>query len=119
MVSNFRGPLRGEPSPRCRWTLPGGFLRFGESPRAGVLRELREEIGVDATIEELIDVGAKLGQHTCLHWIMIFYRVRIDGEPIPNPDEIAEVRFVDLGEVRALVSDELMCNAIETIADLT
>jgi 8-oxo-dGTP diphosphatase len=102
-----------------RWTLPGGFVRFGESPRDGVLRELREEIGVHATIEELIDVRSKLGQHTCLHWIMIFYRVRIDGEPMPNPDEIAEARFVDLGEARALVSDELMCSAIETIADLT
>ena len=101
-----------------RWTFPGGFLRFGESPRVGVLRELHEEIGVDATIEELIDVRSRLGRHTCLHWIMVFYRVRFDGEPMPNPDEIAEARFVDLDEARALVTDELMCSAIETIADL-
>jgi len=100
-----------------RWTLPGGFLRFGESPRDGVLREIREEIGVDATVQGLIDVRSKLGHHTCLHWIMVFYRVLIDGDPMPNPDEIAEARFVDLDEARALVSDELMCNAIETIAD--
>jgi len=102
-----------------RWTLPGGFLRFGESPRDGVLRELREEIGVHATIEELLNVRSKLGQHTSLHWTMIFYRVRIDGEPMPNPDEISEARFVGLDEARVLVSDELMCNAMETIADLT
>ncbi len=101
-----------------RWTLPGGFLRFGESPRDGVLRELREEIGVNATVEDLIDVRSKLGQHTCLHWIMLFYRVRIDGDPMPNPDEIAEARFVDVDEARALVSDDLMRNAIEAIAGL-
>jgi len=99
-----------------RWTLPGGFLRFGESPRDGVLRELREEAGVGGTIEGLIDVRSKLGQHTRLHWVMLFYRVRIDGEPVPNPDEIAEARFVDLVEARKLVSDELMCHAIESIA---
>lgn len=101
-----------------RWTLPGGFLRFGESPRDGVLRELREEISVDATVEELIDVRSKLGQNTGLHWSMIFFRVRIDGEPVPNPDEIAEARFVDLDEARALVSDQLMCSAIDMIAGL-
>lgn len=100
-----------------RWTLPGGFLRFGETPSEGLLRELREEIGVDATIEGLVNVDSKLGRHTCLHWIMLFYRVRVDDEPTPNPDEIAEIRFVDFAEARALVSDELMCSVIETIAD--
>ncbi len=102
-----------------RWTLPGGFLRFGESPRDGVLREVREEVGADASVEELIDVRSRLGQHTLLHWVMLFYRVRIDGEPVPNPDEIAEARFVEIAEARELVSDELMCNAIERISQLT
>jgi len=102
-----------------RWTLPGGFLRFGESPRDGVLREVREEVGVDASVEELIDARSKLGQHTHLHWVMLFYRVHIDGEPAPNPDEIAEARFVEIAEALELVSDELMCDAIERISRLT
>jgi 8-oxo-dGTP diphosphatase len=99
-----------------RWTLPGGFLRFGETPREGVLREVREEVGVTATVEELLDVRAKIGHHTRLHWVMIFFRVQIDGEPEPNPDEIAEARFVDLDEAMTLVSDDLMRRVIiETI----
>jgi 8-oxo-dGTP diphosphatase len=102
-----------------RWTLPGGFLRFGESPPDGVLREVREEVGVDASVEELIDARSKLGQHTRLHWVMLFYRVRIDGEPAPNPDEIAEARFVEIAEALELVSDELMCDVIERISRLT
>ena len=102
-----------------RWTLPGGFLQFGEDPRQGVLRELREEIGVESTIEELLDVRAKLGTHTRLHWTMLFYRVRIVGEPIPNPDEIAEVRFVDPDEALRLVADPLMCEAIQAAANTT
>jgi len=97
------------------WTLPGGFLRFGESPRAGVLRELREEVGVDGRVGELIDVRSKLGEHTRLHWIMLFYRVHIDGNPVANPDEIAEVRFVELDQASTFVSDEAMCSAIEAI----
>lgn len=101
-----------------RWTLPGGFLRFGESPVDGVLREVREEVGVDATVEGLLEVRSKIGQHTRLHWIMLFFRVRILGEPSPNPDEIAEVRFADLAEARDLVSDEMMLGTIESVGDV-
>jgi len=99
-----------------RWTLPGGFLRFGESPREGVLRELREEIGAEGAIRGLLHVDSKLGRHTGLHWIMLFYRIQIDGDPVPNPDEIAEVRFVDFAEAEGLVADEVMCQAIRRIA---
>ena len=59
---------------------------------------MREEIGVDSEIEELLTVRGKLGVGSGLHWIMIFYRIRILGEPLPDPDEIAEVRYVPRSE---------------------
>ena len=95
-----------------RWTLPGGFLRFGESPEQGVLRELREEIGVEAEIERLITIRSKLGLHTQLHWIMLFYRVAFDGLPSPDPDEISEARFVSPREAAQLLQDPIMSEVI-------
>jgi len=89
VVKGSRGLTEG------RWSLPGGFLRFGETPAEGVLREIQEEVGLVGAIEEAPVFRSKIGEESRLHWIMIFYRVAVDGVPIPSPDEIAEARFVE------------------------
>ena len=39
-----------------QWSLPGGRLERGETTRAGALRELAEETGVEAVLLGLVDV---------------------------------------------------------------
>ena len=98
-----------------RWTLPGGFIRFGEGPVEGLLREIREELGVHAEIGDLLAVHSKLGEHTLLHWTQFFYRVLLIGEISPDPDEIAEARFFELKEGARLLADPLMRDVIESL----
>ncbi len=100
------------------WSLPGGFVRFGESPAEGLIREVREELRVEAAIDELIDVRAKLGEESRLHWIMLFYRITLGGTPDPDPDEIAEARFFPLDEARGLVCDSLMRAVISSLQEI-
>ncbi len=38
---------------RNEYTLPGGYVRSGETPEQGAARELREEVGVDVSPSEL------------------------------------------------------------------
>ena len=44
MAKSSRGFFTG-----C-WTLPGGFVDYGEHPRTGAVREALEELGIDIEI---------------------------------------------------------------------
>jgi len=98
-----------------RWTLPGGFVRFGEGPVDGLVREIREELGVCAEIGSLLAVRSKLGEHTLLHWTQFFYNVTLFGEITPNPDEISEARFFEPKQGARLLADPLMQEVIESL----
>lgn len=96
-----------------RWSLPGGFLRFGETPEEGVVREIREEVGTEARILRFAGVHGKMGQKTGLHWIMLFYRTELLGAPHPDPDEISDARYVPVSDAARLLHDRAMAEAVE------
>lgn len=85
------GPLDG------KWEFPGGKVEPGEDLRAALVRECREELGVDVAPGAVAEVlKAPLGDREIL---LVFYHTEIlgDGEPVglegnplawAGPDEI-------------------------------
>lgn len=106
LVKGSRGLNEG------RWSLPGGFLRFGETPEEGVLREVREEVGAEAELVRSAGARGWLGRASGLHWILFFFRARLLGTPCPNPDEIAEAVYVPLAEAPRRLHDPAMAEAV-------
>lgn len=99
------------------WTLPGGGLDWGEDPRDGMHRELREETGLRGEVQSVLGVDslvlpANESDHLeAVQSVRIVYEVDCDGEPsvVEVDGTVDEARWVplsDLGEypVVSLVS---------------
>ncbi len=81
------------------WEFPGGKIHEGEMPEAALVRELREELGIDV----LIKVELKHHRHAypgIAIELVPFICTMGDGEP--HSHEHAAVRWVTAAEARLL-----------------
>lgn len=74
------------------WSLPGGFIDWGEDLAAAARRELREEAGLELRqVRRLVGVYTSPERDPRFHAIAILVEAEVSGEPRSlDPLEIAE-----------------------------
>lgn len=92
---------RATPNAALVWSFPSGKVDPAESPSAAAAREALEETGV--TVAPLQLLGERVHPTTGLRVAYVACRL-VSGTAFPaSPREVAEVRWVRLGELAALI----------------
>ena len=79
-----------------------GHVDPGESYYDTAVRELREEIGISASVEEVLRVQAS--EITDQEHVVLFTTLT-DQEPIPNPDEVQWGKFIRPEELTRMMNE--------------
>jgi 8-oxo-dGTP diphosphatase len=86
-------PLAGQ------WSLPGGAVDVGETLDACVIREMREETGLDVEVGRVIEVFDRI-MHDAegrvqYHYVLVDYVCRPVGGALSAASDVADVAWVD------------------------
>ena len=82
----------------------GGKLELDELPEQTMLREIKEEIGVDATIEQFVGRFETRAANEADH-LLVSYVYHVSIDQVPRIDaEIAEMKWVSLEPNQAFLA---------------
>lgn len=86
------------------WIVPGGGVRFGENLEEAVLRELKEEVGLELTNIKLIDFHQAIFTNFNYHTIIFFFLAETKGLPKISKKEkkVLEACFFTVEEISNL-----------------
>ncbi|MCL4439027.1 MAG: (deoxy)nucleoside triphosphate pyrophosphohydrolase [Firmicutes bacterium] len=79
-----------------KWEFPGGKLNFGEDPRVGLQREIKEELDMEIEVKDIFEVVSQLyGER---HVLLLCYTCRYLGQK-PAARDCQDFRWVTPAEM--------------------
>jgi len=93
---------KNEPG-KGKWSIPGGLVELGESVEQTVIREVKEETGLEVEKPEHIDVVDNVikdeNGEVKYHFVIIDYFVKLKGGTMKATSDAEELRWVTFDEV--------------------
>lgn len=102
---------RGRGSARGQWTVPGGRVEGGETLAIALVREMREETGLEVEVGALVTVFERIGADH--HYVIHDHLVRVIGGVLCAGDDAAAARWVAWDELSALPLSEGLMPVLE------
>lgn len=94
---------RGNEPNKGLWSIPGGMIRLGESPEEAAIRELKEETGFDAIIENLLGVFNVVIRDNYgkikYHYVVIDYLGKVIGGTLRPGSDVMDAKWFNIEEV--------------------
>ncbi|MHB8513233.1 MAG: NUDIX hydrolase [Actinomycetota bacterium] len=100
LVKRGREPARGF------WTLPGGRVEIGETLREAIVREVREETGIEIEPDALIGIAERITRNddgsVAFHYVICDFVATARTYDAIVGDDAEEVRWVPIEELSSL-----------------
>lgn len=89
LTKRARAPYKGS------WDLPGGFIDRGEDPQEAVVRELKEETGLDITIKRILGIYPDEYTHgpDSFHTLCLIYIATARTASLGAFDDVSESKW--------------------------
>lgn len=83
------------------WSLPGGKVEYMETVENAVIREIKEELGIDIEIERLLCVTNHIVQSENVHWVAPTFVAHIINGNVQNrePHALQEVQWFPIDDI--------------------
>ena len=111
MAQRGKEPLKGW------WSLPGGALELGELLADGVVREVREETGLDVKPLGVLQIFERIMRDTAgapeYHYVLVDFVCRIVGGELCAGDDVCAVEWMRLPDLSTLQITEGTLGVIE------
>lgn len=95
---------KNEPG-KGKWSIPGGLVDLGESVEQTVIREVKEETGLEVDKPKLIDVVDNVIRDSegkiKYHFVIIDYFVKLNGGVLKAADDAEELKWVLLDDAES------------------
>lgn len=99
LVRRGRDPFKGQ------YALPGGIVEYGETTEDCVVREVKEETGVETEVVRLIGIFSDPARDPRGHFITLLYELSEKGGKVVGGDDAESAGFYPLNELPSLAFD--------------
>ena len=97
LVRRANEPLKGE------WSIPGGAVEIGETLQAAVVREVREETGLQVRVGPIVEVLDRIrldpDGRARFHYVLIDYACEPEGGTLACASDAADVQWARVDEL--------------------